>query len=242
MLLRVEHLEKRYGGVYALNGVSFAMDAGTVLAIVGGNGAGKSTLAQCITGAETPDGGRIVFNQQTIPHGDPHASRTAGIEMIYQHLDLCLEQDVVTNVFLGRERRLRLGRFLTPMLALTEMERKTTSLLAGLNADIVPRKKVGLLSGGQRQVVAIARALLGQPKLLIMDEPTAALGAQETTRVLDLICVLKEKGLAIILISHHVEAIFKVTDRVVLMRHGQIVQETPTQATTPLELTQALLH
>jgi len=241
MLLRVEHLNKHYGGVRALDDVSFIMDTATVLAIAGDNGAGKSTLMKCITGSEIPDSGKIVFNGQLLSFGDPHASRSAGIEMIYQNLDLCSEHDAVTNIFLGRELCMRPFGFRTPILALAEMRKKASSLMASLNIEIDMHKKVGSLSGGQQQAVAIARALLYQPKLLIMDEPTAALGVKETARVLDLIRALKKQGLAVILISHRLADIFEIADRIALMRHGKIVKDVPTRETTLPELTGEIL-
>lgn len=241
MLLRVEKLHKYYGGVHALDDVSFALESGMVLAIAGDNGAGKSTLMKCITGSECPEDGDIFFDGEKLSSGDPHASRAVGIEMIYQHLDLCSGQNVVANIFLGCEPHRKMFGISTPWLDLAGMKHQAEDLIGRLNSEINSDKKAGELSGGQQQAVAIARALLGRPKLLIMDEPTAALGVKETAKVLDLIRSLKNQGLAIILISHRLADIFDVADRVILMRHGRIVRNTSIEEITLPELTEEIL-
>lgn len=222
MLLQSEHLDKHYGGVCALDNVSLSLGQAEILGLVGDNGAGKSTLMKCITGAESPDGGTVIFNGTVLASGSPHASRQAGIEMIYQTLELCAQQDVVSNVFLGRESSLHLAGVRLPFLDSGFMRKTATSLIAQLNENIDVKRKAGTLSGGQRQAVAIARALLFQPRLLIMDEPTAALGLRESTKVLDLVRILKQKGISVILISHRLRDIFETADRVALMKHGKI--------------------
>ena len=241
MLLQIEHLHKYYGNVHALDDVSLALESGTVLGIVGDNGAGKSTLMKCITGSEKPSGGAIFFDNSPLPKGSPHASRQAGIEMIYQNLDLCLQQDVVENIFLGREKRIKVMGVEMPLLDITGMEREARTLIGRLNAEINVRKKAGALSGGQQQAVAIARALLFHPRLLIMDEPTAALGVREVAIVLDLIRALKKQGIAVILVSHRLGDIFEVADRVVLMRHGRLIEDKLIAETSLPELTQKII-
>ncbi|MDD2325447.1 MAG: ATP-binding cassette domain-containing protein [Alphaproteobacteria bacterium] len=241
MLLKIEHLHKNYGSVHALDDVSLSLESGTVLGIVGDNGAGKSTLMKCITGSETASGGSIVLDNSPLPKGNPYASREAGIEMIYQNLGLCLQQDVVENIFLGREKRIKVMGLETPLLDLKGMEREAQTLIGRLNAEINVRKKAGALSGGQQQAVAIARALLFQPRLLIMDEPTAALGVREVAIVLDLIRALKKQGIAVILVSHRLGDIFEVADRIVLMRHGRLIEDKLITETSLSELTQKIL-
>lgn len=241
MLLQIEHLHKNYGSVHALEDVSLSLESGTVLGIVGDNGAGKSTLMKCITGAETPSSGSIVLDNSPLPKGNPHASRQAGIEMIYQNLDLCLQQNVVENVFLGREKRTKIMGVETPLLDLKKMEQEAQSLIGRMNAEINVRKKAGTLSGGQQQAVAIARALLFQPRLLIMDEPTAALGVREVAIVLELIRSLKKQGIAVILVTHRLRDIFEVADRIVLMRHGKLIEDKLITETSLPELTQKML-
>jgi len=241
MLLRVENLHKHYGGVHALEDVSLSVGQGTVLALVGDNGAGKSTLMKCVTGSEIPDSGAIIFNDRPLPPGDPHASRLAGIEMIYQHLDLCPQRNVVENIFLGRESLKKILGASAPLLDLRGMEKTAKMLIDRLNTDIDVRRAAGALSGGQQQAVAIARALLFQPRLLIMDEPTAALGVKEAEKVLSLIRSLKQQGISVILISHRLGDVFEVADRVVLMRHGRIHEDKPVVETSLSELTQKIL-
>ncbi|HRK98016.1 MAG TPA: ATP-binding cassette domain-containing protein [Alphaproteobacteria bacterium] len=240
MLLRIEGLHKHYGGVHALDDVSLSVDTGTVIGLVGDNGAGKSTLMKCVTGAEKPDHGSIVFDGQPIGL-TPFDSRQAGIEMIYQDLDLCLRQDVTANIFLGREDLVHLWGMQTPFMNHKAMNESGRALIQTLNADIDVSKEAGSLSGGQRQAVAIARALLHHPKLLVMDEPTAALGVREITKVLNLIRSLKDQGITVILISHRLSDIFEVADRIVMMRHGKIVDDNAVSETSLTKVTQRLM-
>lgn len=233
--LEVNALNKHYGGVHALKDISFSLNAGTVLGLVGDNGAGKSTLMKCITGAENPDSGYIRFNGYDVSH-KPHDSRMAGIEMIYQDLNLCPQLDVTTNIFLGREIKTATC-FLNDRL----MQDKAREILERLNADISISTPAGLLSGGQQQAVAIARALLADPKLLIMDEPTAALGVREVEKVLKLIQSLKANGITVIIISHRLTDIFEVADRIILMRRGEIRDDKPVSQTSLQDITEKIL-
>lgn len=241
MLLHIENLNKHYGGVQALEDVSLSLEAGMIVGLVGSNGAGKSTLMKCITGAEIPDTGSIILNGQPVNAGDPHHSRFAGIEMVYQDLDLCLQKNAIFNIFLGREYSITLCGIKTFILDKIQMERTAHALIGQLNANIDIRKKVSDLSGGQQQAVAIARSLLHQPHLLILDEPTAALGVQETVKVLELIKSLKQQGMTIILISHKLSDIFEVADRVILMRHGKICEDKKISETSLQELTRKII-
>jgi simple sugar transport system ATP-binding protein len=241
MLLKIDTLHKRYGGVHALAGVSLQVEAGQVLGLMGDNGAGKSTLVKCITGSECPDSGTIAFNGAELVLGNPSASRAAGIEMIYQDLNLYPQADAIFNIFLGCELRLRVGKFRLPLLDKRTMQAAARQIVTQLNAEIDVSKPVRLLSGGQQQAIAIARALQLKPRLLIMDEPTAALGVKERSKVLGLIKTLKQQGLTVIIISHNLNDIFEVSDRVVLMRHGAMKADWFVSDTSPAQVSQSLL-
>ncbi len=241
MLLQIERLVKNYGGVRALDDVSLSVAEASVVALLGDNGAGKSTLMKCVTGSELPDSGTIRFCGNELALGDPNLSRSAGIEMIYQNLELCPRHDGADNIFLGRELSLTVSGVRTPFLDKPAMERRARELVGQLNADIDVRKSTGLLSGGQQQAIAIARALLLQPKLLIMDEPAAALGPREAAKVIDLIRALKERGIGVILISHRLSDVFEVADRVVLMRHGAVAEDMAISEITLRGLTEKLV-
>ena len=219
-LLEVKGVSKRFGPVLALDGVDFHVDAGEVVALVGDNGAGKSTLIKTITGAGPADSGTFTFDGQTVSINSPHDSAVLGISAVYQDLALCDNLDVVENMFLGRE--MRLGPAFGPIDEIA-MEREARRLLDSLSVRTLKsvRSEVGALSGGQRQTVAIARSMLGEPKLAILDEPTAALGLAQTEQVLQLVGRLREQGLAVILISHNLNDIFAVADRIVVLWLGR---------------------
>lgn len=225
MLLTVEGITKSFGAVDVLNGVSFSMAAGEVLALLGDNGAGKSTLMKTVTGVHLPDAGRVLFDGEPLPQGDPRRVRERGIEMIYQDLALAGEQDVAANIFLGREPVSRwLGVF--PRLDQRTMHTQAAQIIEHLGARLPSTYHlVGKLSGGQRQSVAIARAISFEPKLVIMDEPTAALAVREVGHVLDLIRELKSRGIGVILISHRLPDVFEVADRMIALRQGRVVAD-----------------
>jgi simple sugar transport system ATP-binding protein len=221
MLVRMESIVKRFGAVEALRGVDLALGRGEVLGLVGDNAAGKSTLMKVLTGVHQPDEGRIFFEGRPVHFRDPHDSRALGIEMIYQDLALVPSLDVVANVFLGREKvRRRLGGLLRT-LDERAMERATWDVIHRLkiNMDSV-RKPVSLFSGGQRQAVAIGRAMSFNARVIIMDEPTAALAVREVAKVLDLVCDLRGHGVSVILISHRMQDVFAVADRVMVLYGG----------------------
>jgi D-xylose transport system ATP-binding protein len=215
-ILAMSGISKRFGAVQALTEVDFTVHQGEVLALVGDNGAGKSTLIKTISGAGPADAGEISFAGQPVSITRPQDSQALGIATVYQDLALCDNLDVVANLFLGREGRRGLA------LDEVEMERRASDLLRSLAAKIPSvRIPVASLSGGQRQTVAIARSLVGEPKLVILDEPTAALGVAQTAQVLDLIRRLRERGLAVILISHNLAEVFAVADRVAVLLLGR---------------------
>lgn len=228
-LLTIRKLSKNFGGVHAINGLSLSLASGMLLGLVGDNGAGKSTLLKCITGALSYDSGEILLDGVSLPPGSPGIARTAGIEMIYQNLQLCPQHTVVQNITLGREpTRLFLG-LPSPVLDQGAMREMAEDALRKLNSDIDVDATVGLLSGGQQQAVAIARALVSNPKVLIMDEPTAALGERETANALSLIHKLKGQGIAILLVTHRLSDLLQVADRIAIMSHGILVEEFVTK-------------
>ncbi len=218
-ILEVQNLTKRFGGVTALENVSFKLYPGEVLALAGDNGAGKSTLIKCISGAHQPSDGKIIFERQEVVIDDPQASRALGIETIYQDLALADNLDVGSNVFLGRERMRKIwGVF--PALDRVSMREDSRAVLETLDIHTSLERPVRDLSGGQRQAVAIGRAIFWKARLLIMDEPTAALGVPEQRKVVELIHKLKAQGVAIIFISHNLGDIFAVSDRILVLRRG----------------------
>lgn len=242
MLLEVKNLSKSFGGVEALNKVSFTLSKGEVLGVVGDNGAGKSTLMKSLSGIIKADEGHISFDHENLPLGNPYASRARGIEMIYQDLALCRQQSVLSNMFLGRESRLKIAGLETCFLDHKAMRKKGAEILDELQVDLNLKTEVGSLSGGQQQAVAIARSMVQRPKLMIMDEPTAALGVKEIRNVLSLIKTLKKQGIAVLLISHRLSDIIDTSDRVLVMQHGKICHDTSTKSLTVKELTSLILE
>jgi D-xylose transport system ATP-binding protein len=215
-VLSLTGVSKRFGAVQALKDVDFDVHPGEVVALVGDNGAGKSTLVKAIAGVYTPDSGTVVFDGQTVSIGSPAEAQHLGIATVFQDLALCDNLDVVANLFLGRERHR--GRALDEV----SMEQESWKLLRQLSAKIPSvRIPVASLSGGQRQTVAIARSLLGDPKVVMLDEPTAALGVAQTAEVLNLVERLRERGLGVILISHNMSDVMAVADRVSVLRLGR---------------------
>jgi D-xylose transport system ATP-binding protein len=215
-VLQMEGISKRFGAVQALTDVYFEVTQGEVVALVGDNGAGKSTLIKVIAGVGPNDEGLIRFAGKEVTITKPLDATALGIATVYQDLALCDNLDVVANLFLGREDTR------TAILDEVSMEKRATDLLRSLAAKIPSvRIPVASLSGGQRQVVAISRSLVGEPKVVILDEPTAALGVAQTAQVLDLIERLKQRGHAVILITHNLADANQVCDRIVVLRLGR---------------------
>ncbi|WP_225826279.1 ATP-binding cassette domain-containing protein [Streptomyces naphthomycinicus] len=215
-VLALRGVSKRFGAVQALTDVELEVHAGEVVALVGDNGAGKSTLVKTIAGVHPIDDGVIEWEGRPVTVNRPHDAQNLGIATVYQDLALCDNIDVVGNLFLGREIKRR------GVLDEVEMERRSRELLQTLSIRIPSvRIPIASLSGGQRQVVAIARSMLGEPKLVILDEPTAALGVEQTAQVLDLVERLRERGLAVILISHNMADVKAVADKVAVLRLGR---------------------
>ncbi|MEU9049013.1 MULTISPECIES: ATP-binding cassette domain-containing protein [unclassified Streptomyces] len=215
-VLALRGVSKRFGAVQALTDVELEVHAGEVVALVGDNGAGKSTLVKTIAGVHPIDEGVIEWDGKSVQINRPHDAQSLGIATVYQDLALCDNIDVVGNLFLGRELKKR------GVLDEVEMERRSLELLQTLSIRIPSvRIPIASLSGGQRQTVAIARSMLGEPKLVILDEPTAALGVEQTAQVLDLVERLRERGHAVILISHNMADVKAVADKVAVLRLGR---------------------
>jgi fructose transport system ATP-binding protein len=235
-LLEALALVKRYGQVVALNGADFELYPGEIHAIIGDNGAGKSTLIKALSGALQPDEGEIKLEGERVHFRSPGDARRAGIETVYQDLAVVPSLDIATNIFLGRERRRRgpLG-FLLRLLDKPAMRREARQHFAELRIGVQSMKQaVENLSGGQRQGVAVARAATWARRVVIMDEPTAALGVKETRQVLDLILRVRERGLPVILISHDMPHVFELADRIHIMRLGRrIAVVTPQTHSMP---------
>ncbi len=222
-VLALTGITKHFGAVRALRGVDFTVHQGEVTAIVGDNGAGKSTLIKVIAGAGSPTSGRIEFEGREVTIDRPQDATALGIATVYQDLALCDNLDVVANLFLGREETRRGVFSKAGWISEIDMESQAVELLATLSVNLPSvRLPVAALSGGQRQSVAIARAMLGDPKVVLLDEPTAALGVAQTAQVLDLILRLKHRGHAVVVISHNLADVFAVCDRVVVIRLGQV--------------------
>jgi D-xylose transport system ATP-binding protein len=241
-LLEVKGVTKRFGAVEALTDVDFEVHAGEVVALVGDNGAGKSTLIKAIAGIQPGDEYEAWWNGEEITLHTPQDATRLGIATVYQDLALCDNLDVVANLFLGKEEVEDGVTGAIRTLDEIEMEQRSVELLRSLAVRTLRsvRTEVGSLSGGQRQTVAIARSMLGDPKIAILDEPTAALGVAQTRQVLDLILRLKERGLGVVLISHNVLDVFEVSDRVVVLRLGRRVATFETAKASQDEVVAAI--
>ncbi len=221
--IAVDGLVKSYGGVRALRGVSLSVRAGEVLGLLGDNGAGKSTLVRCVAGVERPDEGEIRISGAPVDFGGAADATRAGVETVYQDLALFKPLDAATNLFLNREivRPGVLGRI--GWLDKKRMRSETASVLDGLGIRLPsPKEPVGLLSGGQRQAVAVGRAVAWGRKVVVLDEPTAALGVEQSRLILDLVKRLRASGVAVLLVSHNMYDVLEVCDRVVALRHGSV--------------------
>jgi D-xylose transport system ATP-binding protein len=227
-LLQIRGVNKSFGAVSVLHNVELSIPAGQVTALVGDNGAGKSTLVKIISGIYTADSGEFGFEGRPVTIHSPRDAANLGIEVVYQDLALCDNLDIVQNMFLGRERRRNL------LLDDPTMEQLATKTLANLAVRTVTsvRQQVASLSGGQRQIVAIAKAALWNSRIVILDEPTAALGVAQTAQVLELVRRLADNGLGVLLISHNMNDVFAVSDRIAALYLGQMVAQLRTNDTT----------
>jgi D-xylose transport system ATP-binding protein len=235
--LELRDITKSFGSVQALRNTDFEVRRGEVMALVGDNGAGKSTLIKCVAGINPADSGEILFDGKPVTIHSPKDAAKLGIEFVYQDLALCDNLDVVQNMYLGRELR-------DPVFRLREapMEQKTTETLRSLSVTTIRsvRQPVATLSGGQRQSVAVARAVMWNNRVVFLDEPTAALGVAQTRQVLDLIIRLREQGLAVAFVSHNLNDVFEVADRITVLRLGQNVGVYERARTNQQEVVQAI--
>src|SRR5579885_1730170 len=236
-LLELRGVYKSFGSVQALSDVDFEVRPGEVMALVGDNGAGKSTLIKCIAGTHMADSGQVLFEGDEVHiHGPKDAARL-GIEVVYQDLALCDNLDVVQNMYLGREAHARFQRLKAPI-----MEQRTAETLKSLAVTTIRsiRQPVATLSGGQRQSVAVARAVMWNSKLVILDEPTAALGVAQTEQVLELVRRAGQQGLGVILISHNLHDVFETADRITVLRLGRNVGIFERRSTTQQAVVEAI--
>ncbi len=235
-ILKITGLNKSFGVAHVLKDIDFAVYPGQVTALVGDNGAGKSTLVKCIAGINTIDSGTVEFEGRPVRLDDPRAAAALGIEFVYQDLALADNLDITQNMFLGREIR-RLG-----FMADGQMERKARESLSSLSVRTVSsvRQSVASLSGGQRQTVAIAKAVLWNSKVVFLDEPTAALGVAQTRQVLDLVRRLADQGRGVVLISHNMNDVMEVADRVAALYLGRIAAEVFTNDSSTTQIVELI--
>jgi simple sugar transport system ATP-binding protein len=240
-LLAVRGLTKRFGGLIAVDHVDVEVYPGEVVGLLGDNGAGKSTLIKMLSGVYHPDEGQIFFAGKAVKLGSPMDALQLGIETLYQDLALAENLNVYANIFLGREKTKRFLGFLN-ILDHDYMLTESKKVLERLEIDIPSLKsQIKLLSGGQRQAVAISRSIYWNARLLILDEPTAALGVAEQKKVLDIVRTLRSQNIPVIIISHQLHDIFSIADRLVIMRRGKKIAERITQETTPDEVVSLII-
>jgi len=234
-LLELSGLSKHFGAIQALTNVSLSLNAGEVVGLMGDNGAGKSTLVRIVAGNYPPSSGTISIDGRKVAFHKPTDARAEGIEIVYQDLALCDNLTAAANVFLGRELMKGVRPF--RVLDYKTMYRRAGELFAELKSETRPRDLVRKMSGGQRQAVAIARTRLSEPKIVLMDEPTAAISVRQVAEVLNLIRRLRDHNITVVLISHRMPDVFAVADRIVVMRRGEMVADKPTAASSPEEVT-----
>jgi simple sugar transport system ATP-binding protein len=231
-VLELEHISKHYGAIQALNNVSMTLEAGEVVGLVGDNGAGKSTLVKIIAGNFHPSEGTIKIGGKQVQLHNPADARSKGVEIVYQDLALADNLTAAANIYLGREIVNRWN-----ILDYRAMYKRAGELFAELKSETRPRDLVRKMSGGQRQAVAIARTRLSEPKIVLMDEPTAAISVRQVAEVLNLIRRLRDQGMAVVLISHRMPDIFAVCDRLVVLRRGNKVGDKRVTDSSPEEVT-----
>jgi simple sugar transport system ATP-binding protein len=234
-VLELKHISKHFGAIEAVKDVSFSLEAGEVIGLMGDNGAGKSTLVKMIAGNFRPSSGSILMDGQEIVMHRPLEARQHGIEIVHQDLALCDNLTAAANVFLGRELRTGVGPF--RILDYASMYRRAGEIFTELKSETRPRDLVKKMSGGQRQAVAIARTRLSNAKIVLMDEPTAAISVRQVAEVLNLINRLRDQGVTVVLISHRMPDVFTVADRVIVMRRGTKVADKRIADSSPEEVT-----
>ena len=234
-VLTLSAVSKHFGAIQALNDVSLTLRPGEVLGLMGDNGAGKSTLVRIIAGNFPPSSGQVAIEGRGVSFHGPADARAAGIEIVYQDLALCDNLTAAANVYLGRELMKTVGPF--RLLNYKAMYQRAGELFAELKSETRPRDLVRRMSGGQRQAVAIARTRLSDPKIVLMDEPTAAISVRQVAEVLNLIRRLRDHGIAVVLISHRMPDVFSVCDRIMVLRRGHKVADKPIAGSSPEEVT-----
>ncbi|RUM10158.1 sugar ABC transporter ATP-binding protein [Rhizobium fabae] len=234
-VLELTNISKHFGAIQAVNDVSFSLEAGQVVGLMGDNGAGKSTLVKMIAGNFRPSEGTMRLEGKEIVMHRPVEARQHGIEIVHQDLALCNNLTAAANVFLGRELRRGIGPL--KVLDYKTMYRRAGEIFKELKSETRPRDLVKQMSGGQRQAVAIGRTMLSEAKIVLMDEPTAAISVRQVAEVLNLIRELRDRGIAVVLISHRMPDVFTVADRVIVMRRGRKVADKSIAASSPEEVT-----
>ncbi|WP_425100423.1 ATP-binding cassette domain-containing protein [Tropicibacter sp. S64] len=233
--LKLTGISRHFGAIRALDDISLEIRPGEVMGLMGDNGAGKSTLVKIIAGNFRPTSGEIRLDDQVVDFGKPLDARRVGIEVVYQDLALCDHLTAASNVFLGREPTRRMGPL--KVINYGEMNRVAATLFERLKSETRPRDLVRRMSGGQRQAVAIARTLLSHPRIVLLDEPTAAISVRQVAEVLDLIRQLRDQGISVILISHRMPDVFAVSDSIAVLRRGSLVASKPASQSSPEEVT-----
>lgn len=233
--LKLTGVGKSFGAIQALEDVSLEIGEGEVLGLMGDNGAGKSTLVKIVAGNFRPTHGRIEIDGREVEFHRPLDAQKAGIEVVYQDLALCDNLSAASNVFLGREPVRRIGP--VGIIDYRVMRQRSAELFAQLKSETRPRDLVRRMSGGQRQAVAIARTLLSNARIVLMDEPTAAISVRQVAEVLDLIRRLRDRGISVVLISHRMPDVFAVSDRIAVLRRGRLVASKPAASSSPEEVT-----
>lgn len=234
-VLELTEVSKHFGAIQAVSNVSLSFEPGEVVGLMGDNGAGKSTLAKMIAGNFLPTHGRIAIGGRDVVMHRPVDARRHGVEIVHQDLALCNNLTAAANVFLGRELRKGYGPF--SVLDYGAMYRRAGEIFAELKSETRPRDLIKMMSGGQRQAVAIARTMLSDARIVLMDEPTAAISVRQVAEVLNLIRTLRDKGITVVLISHRMPDVFGVADRVVVMRRGHKVADKKIGDSSPEEVT-----
>ncbi len=234
-VLKLENISKSFGAIQALDNVNLSLEAGEVLGLMGDNGAGKSTLIKIIAGNFKQSSGTISFENQNVEFSKPMDARDKGIEVVYQDLALCDNLTAASNIFLTREITRNIG--FVSILNFSKMFQRAKNIFKELKSETLPEEEVRMMSGGQRQAVAIGRTKLSQAKVVLLDEPTAAISVRQVAEVLELIKQLKKQGVAVVIISHRMPDVFAVSDRIAVLRRGQLVANKKASNSSPEEVT-----